>query len=538
MAGMSAIVAAGAAPGNSDGSDTHAPSLRERLRTPMPSGRLWGWLGPLLVTVFAGFLRFDRLRNPHAIVFDETYYAKDSWSMLHYGVAHVTVSDPKNANNPIANHLILGGHTDAIWTQGGSFIVHPPVGKWMIAVGEWLFGMTPFGWRFSAALVGTLSVLLLARIARRMTRSTLLGCTAGLLLSLDGLHFVESRFALLDIFLMFWIVAAFGCLVIDRDRARTRLADRIGAAGTEGAGPWLGVRWWRIGAGVCLGLACATKWDGIFYVAAFGIMTVIWDLGARRAAAVRQWFDGWLLKDAIPAFVSIVVVGAATYIASWAGWFASSIGYDRHWAAGRDTSFPFIPAPLRSLWHYHAEILNFHIHLHQSHPYQSWPWEWLLLKRPVAYFYTSPKEGHLGCHVPTCSRAVLAQGTPAIWWASIAAIVVLAVWWLARRDWRAGCALLGIIVGIVPWFAFPNRTMFFFYALPALPFLVLALTLTIGLLIGRADATPTRRAIGVSIAGAYVLLVILNFAYMYPVFVGKVIPYQDWQSHMWFNSWI
>ena len=103
-------------------------------------------------------------------------------------------------------------------------MAHPPLGKAMIAVGEWLFGLTPFGWRFAVAVVGTLSILMTARIARRMTRSTLLGCVAGLLMALDGLEFVLSRTAILDIIVMFWVLAAFGMLVLDRDASRSRLA--------------------------------------------------------------------------------------------------------------------------------------------------------------------------------------------------------------------------------------------------------------------------------------------------------------------------
>src|ERR1019366_8078491 len=78
--------------------------------------------------------------------------------------------------------------------------------------------------------IGSLAILLLARIPRRMTRSTLLGCIAGLLMALDGLEFVMSRTALLDIFLMFWVLAAFGCLVVDRDVTRARLAAAVDGA--------------------------------------------------------------------------------------------------------------------------------------------------------------------------------------------------------------------------------------------------------------------------------------------------------------------
>src|SRR5580693_5449235 len=190
-------------------------ALAARLSPPMPGSAAWGWIGPLLVTAFGGFLRFNRLSVPPSIVFDETYYVPDALGILKYGSEHNYISH--------RNALLARGNTH-IFTSGGEFVAHPPFGKVLIAAGEWIFGLTPFGWRFAVAVVGSLSILMLARIARRMTRSTLLGCVAGLLLALDGLEFVMSRTALLDIFVMFWVLAAFGCLLIDRDRTRATLA--------------------------------------------------------------------------------------------------------------------------------------------------------------------------------------------------------------------------------------------------------------------------------------------------------------------------
>src|SRR5882757_2031640 len=200
--------------------------LLARMVPPMPGSALWGWLGPLLVTAFGAFLRFNQLKVPDKVIFDETYYVPDALGILRYGVEHNYVS--------ARNSMLVQGNTH-IFTSGGEFVVHPPVGKLFIAFGEWTFGVNSFGWRFSAALIGSLAILLLARIARRMTRSTLLGCIAGLLLALDGLEFVMSRTALLDIFLMFWILATFGCLVVDRDISRARLATAVAgtAAGHE-----------------------------------------------------------------------------------------------------------------------------------------------------------------------------------------------------------------------------------------------------------------------------------------------------------------
>ena len=203
-------------------------TLRARLVPPMPGSAFWGWAGPLLVTAFGTFLRFDRLSDPHAVIFDETYYVPDALGILRFGVEHNYVHN--------RDALLVRGDPH-IFTSGGEFVAHPPFGKILIAAGEWLFGLTPFGWRFAVAVVGSLSILLLARIARRMTRSTLLGCVAGLLLALDGLEFVMSRTALLDIFVMFWVLAAFGCLVVDRDVYRARLARVLPGARGRGVCP-------------------------------------------------------------------------------------------------------------------------------------------------------------------------------------------------------------------------------------------------------------------------------------------------------------
>src|SRR6516165_4996312 len=232
--------------------------LRARLVTPMPDDRPWGWLGPLLVTAFGAFLRFNRLRVPKALVFDETYYVKDAWSILKHGV-ELKLIDAK-----VANPMIVAGHTNFFapcnrTSACGEYVVQPEVGKLLIAAGEWIFGLNPFGWRFASAVFGSLAILLICRIARRMTRSTLLGCIAGLLMSLDGLEFVLSRTGILDIFLMFFVLAAFGCILIDRDISRAQLAE--GVARREGGqlGPRFGIRTWRVAAGVCLGLAVGTK---------------------------------------------------------------------------------------------------------------------------------------------------------------------------------------------------------------------------------------------------------------------------------------
>ncbi|MFD5114838.1 dolichyl-phosphate-mannose--protein mannosyltransferase [Streptomyces sp. NPDC058391] len=544
----------------------HAPrqviGLRERLVPPYtrPSERLWAvlavpplladrlvrwsaWGGPLLVALVAGVLRFWHLGSPKAVIFDETYYAKDAWALINQGYEG---SWPKDIDKQILKDPSLV----PVPTDPG-YVVHPPVGKWVIGLGEQLFGFTPFGWRFMVAVLGTLSVLMLCRIGRRLFRSTFLGCLAGALLAVDGLHFVMSRTALLDLVLMFFVLAAFGCLLIDRDWSRRRLAAAL-PVDEEGVlrpdvevAEYLRLGWrpWRLAAGLMLGLAFATKWNGLYILAAFGIMAVLWDVGARRTAGAVRPYWAVLRRDLVPAFFSTVPVAIVTYVASWTGWIVSDKGYFRNWAEtqGKGGHWTWLPDWLRSLWHYENEVYSFHVNLTSGHTYQSNPWSWIVLGRPVSYFYEDPAAGSDGCPASTagkCAREVLAIGTPLLWWAAGFALCYVLWRWFFRRDWRAGAIACAVAAGWAPWFLYQERTIFLFYAVVFVPFLCLAVAMLVGALVGPAGSDERRRTIGAVGAGVLVLLIIWNFIYFWPLYTGTSIPVDSWRNRMWFDTWV
>ena len=513
--------------------------LRDRLMTPMPTDRVWGWIGPLIVTAFAAFLRFNRLSAPNAIIFDETYYAKDAWSILQHGVEWNWATFFPNANTQI-----IAGHTNFVFPCSGTacaeYVVQPPLGKLLMAVGEWVYGLNSLGWRVVPALFGTLAILLMCRVARRITRSTLLGCLAGLLLSLDGLEFVLSRTGILDIFLMFFVLASFGALVVDRDVSRARLAEAMVLEPSDEAGPSLGIRKWRVAAGVLIGLACASKQYGFWYILAYAGLCVAWDIGARRTVGLRAYARGALVRDGKWLPITLGVIPLVTYVATWSGWFATSTGYDRNYAQLNGVNTPII-GPLYSLFEYHKEMLSFGVALDARHPYESQPWDWFVITRPVAFFWQSytnaagtqlAKPGTTG---PWVSE-VLAIGNPAIWWLSIPAVVFCLAWWLTRRDWRAGAAVLGVAAGWASWLPFVSRTKFYYYALEFEPFIIICIVLCLGLIIGPATARVSRRATGAVLAGIYVFAVLALFWYFYPILSAQVIPYSDWLSHMWYTG--
>jgi dolichyl-phosphate-mannose-protein mannosyltransferase len=472
-------------------------------RDPVPEpGRWRGWVGPLLAAALAAVLRFVDLGRPRAVVFDETYYAKDALALLLFG--HERDAKEK------ANELLLAGDgsleaASQVFKDSPSYVVHPPFGKWVIAAGERLFGADPFGWRVAVAVLGVLSVILLARIVRRMTGSDLLGTIAGLLLAIDGMAIVMSRTALLDGVLSFFVLAAFGALVLDRDRAR-----RIW--------PTRGLRPWRWVAAVALGLACGVKWSGLYYVAAFGLLTVFWDLGWRRQLGQTNAWRRTLFRDALPAAMI---------------WFTSD-GYLRSWAA-ETGGHSGAEAALRSLAHYHSQAFSFHTGLTTEHSYQANPWGWPVLARPTSFHYES--EG-LDCGADSCSQEVIALGNPVIWWAAALALVHQVWRWAAARDWRAGAALCGFMAGWAPWLAFQERTVFAFYGIVFLPFMIMALTFSLGSVMGPASASRERRTNGAWAVGVFLLAAVAATWWFYPIWTGQVITYEQWQMRMWLPTWV
>ncbi|MDN3023160.1 phospholipid carrier-dependent glycosyltransferase [Streptomyces sp. S.PB5] len=541
--------------------------VRDRLVPPYaePNPRMWGalglpkalverlvrwsgWGGPLLVTLFAGVIRFWNLGSPKAVIFDETYYAKDAWALVHRGFE---VNWDKNAND-----LILDVGSKVSVPTDASYVVHPPVGKYVIGLGELIFGFDPFGWRFMTALLGTLSILILCRIGRRIFRSTFLGCLAGALMAVDGLAFVMARTSLLDGVLMFFVLAAFGCLVVDRDRAREKLAAAlpVGADGLARPDAHIaettrfGWRPWRWLAGLMLGLAIGTKWNGLYILAAFCVMAVLWDVGSRKVAGARHPYEAVLKRDLGITFLATVPVAIVTYLVSWIGWILSPTdgtgGYYRNWAAtdGKDSSWSWLfPDWWRSLWHYEHQVYEFHVGLHSPHTYQSNPWSWIVDGRPVSFFYESPAPGKDGCPVDAtekCAREVLAIGTPLLWWAAAFAIAYVLYRWFFRRDWRAGAIACGIAAGYLPWFMYQERTIFYFYAVVFLPFLCLAVAMMIGAIVGPPNSSDTRRVAGATGAGVLVLLIAWNFIYFWPLYTGTAIPIDDWRSRMWLDTWV
>jgi dolichyl-phosphate-mannose--protein O-mannosyl transferase len=420
-------------------------------------------IAPILIALASFVLRVINLGLPKGLVFDEVYYVDGARDLLKYGVEI-------DGTNP-------------------EFIVHPPVGKWLIASGIQLFGDNEFGWRFASAVFGTLLILLFARLVHVLFYSPLLTALGAALMALDGLLLVHSRTALLDLFLTFFTVL--GIFLWHRNR--------------------------HIWAGIAFGLAIGCKWSAIYFVAVIGLVAVYRILVAQD---IRR-----SVKPIAAKFAQYGVLPVLVYLLTWTGWFISDRGWSRQWSTN----------PLLSWLHYHSEMLNFHTGLTQTHPYQANPWSWLIMGRPTSFFYAAPKE----CGAKDCAQEVLALGTPILWWVGTIALAVVIGYWIKtlihhRIDAAATIIVIGLAAGYLPWFAMQQRTVFTFYAIVIQPFLILAIVYCAKLLLG----SGLKPVVSQSIVGGLFALIMVCFLYFIPLFTAQVITYEDWRLRMWFESWI
>ena len=475
-------------------------------RTPaLPDDRRLAWISAGVLGLLALVSRLWEISYPTDLLFDEAYYPPEGRDLLRWGTEY---------------------------NRGYTFIVHPPLGKWLIASGEAVFGYDSVGWRFPSAVAGAIAVVVLARLGRRLTGSTLLGLLAGLLLTLDGLSFTLGRIGLLDIFLQLFAVSAVACLVVDRDRVRERIRRRLPVPVT---GFRLGPRGWRIAAGCLFGCACAVKWSGIWFLAFFAVLSLFWERAAWREAGVPRPTRTVLRRGLPGAIWALAVLPVLTYLAAFTGWFLGETSQGRHWAdENPDTAFPFVPGALRSLWHMHVEWYRFHSGLASPHPWESKPWSWIVTARPILLWNPQGLTDDSGGQVV---RYILMLGTPTLWFLFPVALVWLGWRIVARRDPAAITVAVAVAAGWLTWFINLDRTMFIFYMAPVVPFFVLGVVLVLQDVIGSRGADPFRRQVGLAVVCLYIGLVAATFAFFYPVLTGQELTKAEWLSRMWFPSW-
>ena len=433
------------------------------------------------ITVAAAVLRLVRLDDPKSLVFDETYYAKDACWYVN--------SAPNLCGIDIESTL-----------------VHPPLSKWLIALGVRIFGYDSFGWRISAAVAGIITVALLYLLARKLLRSTVGAALTSGLLAIDLLHFVESRIAMLDIFVPMFGVATVLFLVYDRDAL---LVEREPLRGPIR----LVERPWRIAAGIAAGCAVASKWSGGFFIVLAIVLTVVWEVRRRQETEEQHAFVRTFRREGASILLWLIVVPVLVYSFTYLGRLP-----------GPDDLCPDRKGPwVTRLVQQQQCMLDFHKDLTSNHSYQSPAWSWLALKRPVSYYFETDPNGDY--------KEIFATGSPFVWWTSVLALLVVAARWGWKRDpWGPeGVILAGFAFTYGPWLLSglisDRGAVFLFYLLPTVPFMCLAL----GYIASKLGRSWEAIATVALFSGAAVWF----FVFYYPLLAKVPLPQPQWDKRIW-----
>jgi dolichyl-phosphate-mannose--protein O-mannosyl transferase len=214
----------------------------------------------------------------------------------------------------------------------------------------------------------------------------------------------------------------------------------------------------------------------------------------------------------------------------------------------------WIPTGLDPVLYIHQMVVHdqwaydYHAHLTATHTYGSAWYSWPFLLRPVAYYY----QDNLGVSDPShevLRAEVFDLGNPAIWWASIPALVYCGIYAVRRR--RYGPALI-VVAFLAAWLPFSrvSRVLFLYHMFGGLPFMILGLAFALTqlrnssfrLTLGH-SALPVLE--GRHLAVGWLVLCVVVFVFFYPVWTGLPISSSDWMQRIWLNlgtdtkiSWI
>lgn len=387
-------------------------------------------------------------------------------------------------------------------------VSHPPLGKLILSIGIWLFGMVPFGWRFMGTLFGVLMLPVLYVFLKNMFGKTAVAFCGTCLFAFDFMHLVQTRIATIDTYGVFFILVSYYFMYRWLSvPSGTKLRKSIPSLFLSGL-------FWGIG--------CASKWTVIY--AGVGL-AALWLLGLIFKG--REWlratgdtgrprFSLHVLGTIALSVVFFVVIPACVYMASY-------IPYVTAAAAQHD-----VPATFSYLWSIlwdnQVFMLTYHQGVHTPHPYESYWYQWLVDGRPILYYREYSADGQF--------KSLFASfNNPMVSWAGLLAFFAMIIQAIRRKSGQALFILIAILSQFVPWLGI-GRILFAYHYFPTVLFLVFAISFLMNDML-------TRRRTGYKLAVyGFTGVTTALYALFYPVLIGLYMPLWFSEAFVrWMPSW-
>ncbi len=449
---------------------------------------------------------------------------------------------------------------------------HPPVAKLLITLSTVMFGDNSYGWRFLDVVFGAVAVWLLYALLKRITGSTLFASYGTGLFMLDGMHFVQSRIATPESFVVcfalaplytfyrYWTEAegspelplrgavlrmrvggAFASAVVAIAIIALRfphesLAARIVAALYAYAGCYLiyrvllepriagttppnksrGKTIWLFLFALSVALLVASKWYGVMACGvAFAIVLYVWT----RERVAHRSTRTFALDITLAA---VIFVTGTVYFASYTPQF---IGLsDTPSSQPRAYTLTDVVSLQYNAFEYHA-------HLRATHMYQSRWWQWPLELRPILYYAEYGRRGST-----STAAMIYTLPNPLILWLDLVTVPFIAYLGIKERNKAYVLICLTYLAQWLPWMGSP-RISFAYHFYVDIP-LICACTAIAMQRLWLAWRETERRLLAQFIAGGYFAAVTVAFVYFYPILSGMTISSAASMNRMWLHSWI
>ncbi len=365
---------------------------------------------------------------------------------------------------------------------------HPVLGKSIIAAAIRWLGDAPLNWRIPSAISGAIGLYALGRLVWFVTGRRLVTLVAMFLVATDFAWFVQSRIAMLDMFM-----AMFGMVSLWLAASAVRL-------------PQQG-RWRLAAAGIAMGLALGAKWSVAPLLAVPGLAFLGWKLRDCGWRGLYQRDGG-----AVPG-ISLVEAGI------WLGLVPLVVYWLTFWPAFfwvKDPVNPWDPVG------WHSYMLQLQDSVTRPHPYRSWWYQWIGNWRAIWFLYQQ---------VDGAQRGILLIGNPFTMLAGLAAIG-----WCLWAGWR-GRTEAWIFAGLyaiqIAFWALSSKPVQFYYhyLLPG-TFLMVCLALALEGLWQRADRWRW-------LAAAALAISLGMFIHFYPILSAGPLccGRPSFEAWMWLRSW-
>lgn len=298
----------------------------------------------LSLLILAVLTRFFYFNHPAEVVFDEVYF---------------------------------GNFARAYFTHENYFDIHPPLGKLMIAgiakigganiakedfsqIGQSYDARDLFILRLLPAIFSVLFVLLIYLLVLRLTNFPIAAFVSGIMILFDNSIIVQSRIALLDIFLLFFGFLAIYLLLIQQ--------------GKTGKIKWLLI----ILSGISLGACYSIKWTGLSMVFMAGLL------------ALYQLFKNKNWKEFIAKLFMIYAISFIFYAAVFVIHFSllTKPGPGDAYMAQDFKNKPFA----QKFYELNEKMFIYNKSITKEHPFQSKWYQWPKNQKPVFYWQKTATE--------------------------------------------------------------------------------------------------------------------------------------------------